>query len=235
MQYIQRRIRSDDVVDYLTEAILRGQYKPGDKVVELHLVKSLNVSQTTIREALRELRSRGFLETHPFKGTHIRNFTVQGLRDYFRVRTELEVMSASWSSGSENGAIWDSLGTYIDDMARHIARGDVVLFCKTDLEFHRAIAASSGNRSLLGAWEALWHVYWAYIGIYMEQRRDELGGQPQMHMAIAESARRGDFAAMRDHLNSHYIHIDDDVAIRTNNLTERFEAALLSKPGEEVI
>ena len=91
---VQRRVLSDDVVEYLIDAILDGTLQPGEKVVELQAARMLDVSQATVREALRELEVRGFLESRPFRGTYVRKFTIRGLQDYFRTRTELEILAA---------------------------------------------------------------------------------------------------------------------------------------------
>jgi len=94
---LKRRIRSDDVVDYLIDAILRVYFNLGTKIAELHAAKLLDVSQATIREAFRELEIKGFLESIPFKGTYVRSFTAKGLKDYFRTRTEIEMLAARWA------------------------------------------------------------------------------------------------------------------------------------------
>lgn len=58
----QQRL-SDQVKDVLKQAILDGQFKPGDKLPpEDRIAKKFNVSKVTAREALREMESEGLIE-----------------------------------------------------------------------------------------------------------------------------------------------------------------------------
>jgi len=54
---------SNQVKDVLKHAILKGEFKPGDKLPpETQLVDQLKVSKVTIREALHEMESEGLIE-----------------------------------------------------------------------------------------------------------------------------------------------------------------------------
>ncbi|MBC8440996.1 MAG: FadR family transcriptional regulator [Deltaproteobacteria bacterium] len=54
---------SNQVKDVLKHAILKGEFKPGDKLPpETQLVDQLKVSKVTIREALNEMESEGLIE-----------------------------------------------------------------------------------------------------------------------------------------------------------------------------
>jgi DNA-binding GntR family transcriptional regulator len=205
---LKRRIRSDDVVDYLIDAILWGDFKPGAKIVELHAAKLLGVSQATVREAFHELKVKGFLESSPFKGTYVRRFTAKGLKDYFRTRTEIELLAARWSSEQDWRSMdWDGLEEYIEKMERYIGENNHIFFRKTDMEFHHAIVSGCESPSLVAAWEALNHSFWAYFGIYLEQQNYSLNKQVEMHRSILESLRKGEFEELRKKLAGHYVDI----------------------------
>ena len=205
---LKRRIRSDDVVDYLIDAILRGDFKPGAKIVEMQTAKLLDVSQATIREAFRELAARGFLNSVPFKGTYVRCFSAKGLKDYFRTRTEIEVLAAQWSFDLMGQAMdWEKLLDCIAGMEHSILNNDHVAFRKMDMEFHRTIVSGCESPSLLAAWEALGHSFWAYFGIYVEQQHYRLDSQVEMHRSILESLRKGQFDNLRSNLVNHYVDI----------------------------
>lgn len=68
------------IADQLRREIESGALLPGDQLAsEPKLAERYNVSRNTIREALRYLRTRGYLESHQGKGTVVRDRT-QGLR-----------------------------------------------------------------------------------------------------------------------------------------------------------
>ena len=49
----------DVVFQTLRQAILRGELKPGERLMEVRLAKKLGVSRTPIREAIRKLEPQG--------------------------------------------------------------------------------------------------------------------------------------------------------------------------------
>ena len=54
-----RYVLREDIKEHLIDAILRGRYKPGDRLAEAKLAKEFGVSQSPIREALRDLEMMG--------------------------------------------------------------------------------------------------------------------------------------------------------------------------------
>ena len=57
----------DVVFNTLRDAILRGELKPGERLMEMHLANKLGVSRTPIREAIRMLEQEGLAVTIPRK------------------------------------------------------------------------------------------------------------------------------------------------------------------------
>ncbi|NJN97709.1 MAG: GntR family transcriptional regulator, partial [Anaerolineales bacterium] len=70
-EILPRVVFSEQIKDYIVEAILCADLKPGDRIVESALARQLGVSQAPVREAVRDLVLLGFLETEPFKGTSV--------------------------------------------------------------------------------------------------------------------------------------------------------------------
>ena len=90
-----RTVISEQIKDQLMEEIFQHKYKPGDRLVESALAKELNVSQTSVREALRSLVAMGFLESEPFKGITVRSLSRQDLWEVYTVRAALESLAAA--------------------------------------------------------------------------------------------------------------------------------------------
>ncbi|MCP2899127.1 GntR family transcriptional regulator, partial [Salmonella enterica subsp. enterica serovar Typhimurium] len=56
------------VTDKLRERILKGDYEPGERLVENKLSAELGVSRIPVREALRALASEGLVLIEPRRG-----------------------------------------------------------------------------------------------------------------------------------------------------------------------
>ena len=76
--------------DYVREAILKGELKPGQSVTEESLSQTLNVSRTPIREALIRLESEGLVTILKNKGAFVRQITSVDIAEIFQLRVLLE-------------------------------------------------------------------------------------------------------------------------------------------------
>ena len=83
----------DVVFNTLRRAILRGELKPGERLMEIQLANKLGVSRTPIREAIRKLELEGLVLMIPRKGAALyfsfnrninRNFAKQPPQKLFR-------------------------------------------------------------------------------------------------------------------------------------------------------
>ena len=65
----------------LRNAIIRGEMKPGERLMEEKLAKSLEVSRTPVREAIRMLELEGLVVMLPRKGAEVARITVEDLQE----------------------------------------------------------------------------------------------------------------------------------------------------------
>ena len=65
----------DVVFNTLRQAILRGELKPGERLMEIQLANKLGVSRTPIREAIRKLELEGLVLMIPRKGAEVADIT----------------------------------------------------------------------------------------------------------------------------------------------------------------
>ena len=84
----------DVVFNTLREAILKGELKPGERLMELQLAK-LGVSRTPIREAIRMLEQEGLAVTIPRKGAEVARMTEKDMEDVLQIRDALDELAAS--------------------------------------------------------------------------------------------------------------------------------------------
>ena len=83
----------DVVFNTLRQAILRGELKPGERLMEIQLANKLGVSRTPIREAIRKLELEGLVLMIPRKGAEVAEITEKSLRDVLEVRRALEELA----------------------------------------------------------------------------------------------------------------------------------------------
>ena len=107
----------DVVFNTLRKAILKGELKPGERLMEIALAERLGVSRTPVREAMRKLELEGLVVMIPRRGAQVANITEKDLNDVLEVRIALENLSIENACGKRpktskqlwQRVIWSSL------------------------------------------------------------------------------------------------------------------------------
>lgn len=142
------------IKEILLARILNGEYKPGDRLVELQIAQEFGTSQAPVRESLRELEALGFVTTEPYRGTRVREVTREELTEIYPVRAALEEVAARAAVQHLAGNV-EALEAEIAAMQEAAENGDLLTEIRHDVAFHRLIVESSGNRVLQEVWKSL--------------------------------------------------------------------------------
>ncbi len=78
------------LAERITEAILSGELKPGERIVESRLARELSISRGPLREALKTLEVNGLIEYHKGRGTQVKSFSDEDLVAMVALRANLE-------------------------------------------------------------------------------------------------------------------------------------------------
>jgi len=160
---LPRVVLSEQIREYIIQAIMSGELKSGERVVESSLARQLGVSQAPVREAIRELVLLGFLETEPYKGTSVRSFTPAGLYEVYTVRAALESLAARLATSRLTSQDIETLRRILTEMLEAGKRGEAERMVKLDNEFHRTIIQLSGNNLLYQLWQTLQFGNWTIV------------------------------------------------------------------------
>jgi DNA-binding GntR family transcriptional regulator len=80
-------------LEQLREAIIMGELPAGTPLRLDELARSLGMSISPIREAVRQLEALGLAKHVPHQGARVLDFDVEELRDLFQVRLALESLA----------------------------------------------------------------------------------------------------------------------------------------------
>ncbi|MBO9359374.1 MAG: GntR family transcriptional regulator [Thermomicrobium sp.] len=199
---IVRRVLREEIKEYLIDAILRGQLRPGDRIIETRIAQDLGVSQTPVREALRDLELLGFVTSEPFRGTRVRAFTHEELVQIYPIRAAIEGVAARAAATRITTEQLLALEEQIDRMREASELGDEATAIEADIAFHRIIVEASGNRLLEQFWTSLSLATTTFLTFSIHRRAIE--GLAARHEPILEALRARDpdraEAAMRRHI-----------------------------------
>ena len=83
------------VSEELREAILSGEFEPGERLRTASLAKCFGSSRTPVSEALVQLEGEGLVDIEPRRGALVRSFASADLIDLYEIRALLEPAAAA--------------------------------------------------------------------------------------------------------------------------------------------
>ena len=136
----------DVVFNTLRKAILRGELKPGERLMEIQLANKLGVSRTPIREAIRKLELEGLVLMIPRKGAEVAQITEKNMQDVLEVRKALEELSVQLACERITPEQVEEMKMAAEDFRKVLKSGDVTKIAEADVKFHDIIFAATNNQ-----------------------------------------------------------------------------------------
>ena len=139
----------DVVFNTLRQAILTGELKPGERLMEIHLANRLGVSRTPIREAIRKLELEGLVTMIPRRGAEVAQITEKSMKDVLEVRRTLDALSAELACERISPEEEEALKKACQNFEEAVKTKDTKAIAKADVAIHDIIAAATGNQRLI--------------------------------------------------------------------------------------
>lgn len=202
---IGAELLSTSVKKLLLDRIIRGHYKPGERIIELQVSKELGTSQSPVREALRDLAAIGIVTIHSRRGARVRQPTSKELADISLVRSEIDALAATLATPLLDDDALGQLREAYADMERHQAAGDHVSMTQADARFHRLIVTSSGNEAIKHVFDQLEPFARTFITLTLPMA--DVSSIISEHKQILDALQRGDAALAAAHARDHQLNV----------------------------
>lgn len=142
----------------MREAILAGEYAPGERLKPAELVERYRASRLPVRDALRLLEAEGLVTTVANTGAWVSRLTLDDLTELYLVREHLEPLLLRMNVPLLSDDDIDGLELLADSME---LSDDVERFLRLDREFHlsalRHAKTSMLSDTVLGLWNRTQH------------------------------------------------------------------------------
>lgn len=161
----------DVVFQTLRQAILRGELKPGERLMEIHLAQKLGVSRTPVREAIRMLELEGLVLMIPRKGAVVAEITITDLEDVLEVRMALEELAVKHACRRITQEQLAELRRRAAEFKHTLNGNDVGACAQADVEFHDLIYLATGNSRLVQILNNLREQMYRYRMEYLKDRQ----------------------------------------------------------------
>jgi DNA-binding GntR family transcriptional regulator len=191
----------------LKEAIFAGKFQPGEAVLEMHLAKSLQVSQATVREALVLLEQAGLVVKNQGRSTTVTSLTTEEVRDRLSIRVALEEIACEKAAALMREADFSELEKLAKTIATSIGANDCLRMTLADARFHHLIWERAAAPVLLRTLDQITTPLFAFLGVLHAKGLHDLQSGKR-HEAIVEALKSRDpkiaRKAIRDHIEGSY-------------------------------
>ena len=181
----------DVVFNTLRQAILKGELKPGERLMEIKLANKLGVSRTPIREAIRMLELEGLVIMKPRKGAEVAEITEKNLRDVLEVRGALEERAIRLACERIDTEGITNLKVAAKHFEAVLSSEDVTKIAEADVAFHDVIYLATQNRRLIQLLNNIREQMYRYRVEYLKQKECHAKLMEE-HSAMIEAIESGD-------------------------------------------
>ncbi|HEY1836681.1 MAG TPA: GntR family transcriptional regulator [Rhizomicrobium sp.] len=197
LEPVARETLGDQIYGQLREALMAGQFRPGQAITLRSVAEALGVSHMPVRAALQRLEAAGAMVA-PANGRtlvipEMRLAEMCELRD---IRVELEGLAAERAAALITNTELLVVEEHCHLMQAAAATGNLDNYIRENWAFHTAVYRASKMKQLLAIVEGLWLRIGPYICLMMPDRAALAASMPNHHRVL-EALRARDGAAAR--------------------------------------
>jgi DNA-binding GntR family transcriptional regulator len=184
--------KSDFAYTKLREKILSGEFEPGQVLHQAMLARTIGISTTPLREALRRLKSEGLVELDAHRDARVTELTPEEARDLLEVRRSLDPLAVSLAAERRTKSDIAEIREAAKDLEplRHGFGVDDLI---THRRFHTALYRASHNDLLIATLDGLWDKADRYrrVGMSTERSQAERDEKAAEHAQLVECVAAG--------------------------------------------
>lgn len=196
--------KSDLAYTRLRELILAGDLEPGAVLPQAALARSIGISTTPLREALRRLKQEGLVDLDAHRDARVRPLDAAEARDLLELRGSLDPLAAALAAQRRTEADLADLRAALEGLESLSARPSAAQL-DSHHRFHAAIHRASHNALLVETLDGLWVKTDRYRSHGLEGGRsaDEIDARAAEHRRLYEAVRDGDAGTAADVMRQH--------------------------------
>lgn len=154
LRLTNREMLPASVSSILRKAILKGEFKPGERLIQAELAEKIGVSRMPVREALKTLEMEGLVTLVPHRGAIVNSITVEDVEEIYELRAVIEslVLKKSMPALDEKDLI--ELKKLYDKM---VDTTHLETYVELNREFHKTLYSKCESQRLKSFMKTISH------------------------------------------------------------------------------
>ena len=195
------------VTSKLREAILRGEFAKGERLIQEEWAEKLGVSRMPIREALRQLEMEGLVRIEPHRGAIVLPVSVEDVEEIYFLRALLEGIAVEKSLPYLEQEDLEELEHLVAQMESLPAEESAVeQYVQLNARFHRILREGCPWRRIQGMIDTLWK---GIPPVTPSLLRNQIVEAREEHRLMLEHAKAGRAKELREVLERHILRTRD--------------------------
>ncbi|MEV6811841.1 GntR family transcriptional regulator [Micromonospora sp. NPDC051296] len=196
--------KSDFAYTRLREAILSGEYEPGAVLNQAMLARTIGISTTPLREALRRLKSEGLVELDAHRDARVTPLSAEEARDLLEIRNSLDPLAVALAAERRSTADIREMREAIQGL-KPLPNNPGFVDLVAHRRFHTAIYTASHNEILISTLDALWDKADRYrrFGLEVVRGPEERAQKAAEHEALLQCVISGDAVGAAEVMRQH--------------------------------
>jgi DNA-binding GntR family transcriptional regulator len=153
---------AEEALTRIQEAIVSGDLRPNQRLIEVQLSRKFGMSRTPIREAIRRLQQTGYVTILPSGGAIVTEFSQKHMKEQFEIREVLETLVVKLACERATEEQLRMAREYLDQAAEFASRNDVNEYYRFDARFRDILLEACDNERLITLVKTLRNYY--YLG-----------------------------------------------------------------------
>jgi DNA-binding GntR family transcriptional regulator len=192
-----------DVALWIRNMIRARRLVPGQRLVEVEIIRQTGASRSKVREAFQRLEAEGLVEIEEFRGASVRSASLDEVKQVYRTRSVLEGASAADCARNASPDLLAQLIAVTEEIEQCVEENRGERFGRLNAQWHSLIMEGAGNFVLQGLVQRLTTpLHHLLFEIFYSSERLRAAAEDHRVILAAIQARDADAAekAMRQHV-----------------------------------
>lgn len=139
---------SETIYNFIKNAIIKGEFKPNQRLQEKEIAKLFNVSSTPVREAFFRLAAEDYLVINVRKQVLVKKKTLEEVKEFYEVVRALDIFALKRTTINLNEKDINELKRMTMKLGEYYKDNKIQNYLQQNLKIHDKIWQSCGNKFL---------------------------------------------------------------------------------------
>jgi DNA-binding GntR family transcriptional regulator len=177
---------AEEALSKIQEAVISGDLRPNQRLIEVQLSRKFGMSRTPVREAIRRLQQMGHVTILANGGAIVTEFSQKHISDQFEIREVLETMMVKLDCERATAEQLREARNQLDRAAEALSGQNLEEFNRCKARFHDILLEACDNERLITMVKTIRNQY--YLGrLARSMTETELRRNLKQHCAIMDA------------------------------------------------